>query len=427
MRIESIIGHVIEALVIFGERSYIPADSVLRDYFSRKKYLGSGDRRNIAIRYYRIIKNYLRLEAILINAWKREEILPELIVAANMLIFEKTSPEDVRAIIRNLPNEFAADYPYEFYVEMADTNAELRRMDVLSSHEKIAIYYSMPLWFVKALAHEYGEDDVEKIVSSLNDEAPTNVRVNTLVSTREKLAEIFLQTGIQTTSSTIAPDSLTLSNRVNAMDYPAFKQGAFEIQDEASQLVAPFAKITSSKPRILDVCAGAGGKTLHFASLSNNKGEIIATDVDARKLDQLKLRLRRSTAQNIRIIQPQDRESVLGNKKGSFDVVLLDVPCSGTGTLRRNPSIKWNLTQEMHDRLVVKQQEIIQANFDFVKPGGVLLYATCSLLKSESEDQARWIVEKYPEFTIEEEIRTRPDTDGCDGFYAARLRKTEGN
>ena len=423
MRSESIVGHIVEAFVLFAERSYIPADAVLRDYFVQRKYLGSSDRRNIAIPYYRIIKNYLRLEAIFLHAWKKKEIVPELIVAADMLLFEKKLPEDVRPIIANLQNEFARDYPYELFVEMADTNAETKRIAMLPKSERLSIYYSMPLWFVQALASEYDEDETEKIIAALNDEAPTNIRVNTLVSAREKLAEIFELTGVKTTLSTLAGDCITLSNRINAMDYPAFRQGAFEIQDEASQLVAPFAKINIPKPRILDACCGAGGKALHFASLAKNKGDIYASDIDARKLEQFRFRLKRSTAQNIRIIHPQDREKILSDKTNWFDALLLDVPCSGTGTLRRNPSIKWNLTREMHDRLINKQREIINENISYVKPGGVLLYATCSLLKSESEEQAKWIIEKYPEFRIEEEIRTRPDKEGCDGFYAGRLRK----
>jgi 16S rRNA (cytosine967-C5)-methyltransferase len=423
MRQESIIGHVVQAFVLFAERSHIPADAILRDYFAGKKYLGASDRRNIAIPYYRIIKNYRRLEAIFLHAWKRQEIVPELIVAADMLVFENKAPEEVRTIIANLQNEFARDYPYELYVEMADTKAAAKRLEILPKSERLSIYYSMPLWFVEALSSEYDEDETEKIVAALNDEAPTNIRVNSLVTTREKLAEIFEQTGVAATLSTFSADCITLSKRINAMDYPAFRQGAFEIQDEASQLVAPFAKLDIPKPRIFDPCCGAGGKALHFASLSKNKGDIFATDIDARKLEQFRLRLKRSTAQNIRMTHPQDCEKVLADKKNWFDVVLLDVPCSGTGTLRRNPSIKWNLTRVMHDRLIEKQREIINENINYVKPGGVLLYATCSLLKSESEEQAIWIAEHFPEFSIEEEIRTRPDKEGCDGFYAARLRK----
>lgn len=155
----------------------------------------------------------------------------------------------------------------------------------------------------------------------------------------------------------------------------------------------------------------------------HNHGEIYSTDIDARKLEELKKRTKRATAQNIRIILPQDREKFLSNKLNTFDIVLLDVPCTGTGTLRRNPSIKWNLTEDMLASLIEKQRGIVAENIRFVKPGGVLLYATCSLLKDECEEQIQWILSEFGEFTLEAEKRTRPDKDGCDGFYVARLRK----
>jgi 16S rRNA (cytosine967-C5)-methyltransferase len=307
---------------------------------------------------------------------------------------------------------------------MADVKREEERLAELPKDKKISVYYSMPLWFVKAIEREYGEEETDRILPSLNEEAHTVIRANTLVSSRNELKDIFEAAGIKAAPSKLADNALILSKRINAMEYPAFRKGGFEIQDEASQLVAPMAHIESLKPRILDACAGAGGKTLHFAALAKNRGEIFATDVDARKLDETKRRTKRSSAQNVRIIYPDDRAKYLGKDKTEwFDAVLLDVPCTGTGTLRRNPSIKWNLTEEMLTALREKQRTIVNENIHFVKPGGVLLYATCSLLREESEEQVQWLLAEHPEFILEEEMRTRPDKDGCDGFYAARLRK----
>ncbi|MFI5264218.1 MAG: RsmB/NOP family class I SAM-dependent RNA methyltransferase, partial [Candidatus Kapaibacterium sp.] len=184
-----------------------------------------------------------------------------------------------------------------------------------------------------------------------------------------------------------------------------------------------FAGIHSNRIKILDACAGAGGKTLHFSSLLGNHGEIFATDIDERKLDELKKRVVRSHAQNIRIVPPEKYEKILKDKTGFFDIVLLDVPCSGTGTLRRNPSIKWNLTEEMLAELSVKQRAILEANKDLVKPGGMLLYATCSILKSEGEEQVEWFCKDHPEFHLEATSRTHPQRDGCDGFFAARIKR----
>jgi 16S rRNA (cytosine967-C5)-methyltransferase len=260
----------------------------------------------------------------------------------------------------------------------------------------------------------------------MNDEAPTVLRANTLVvANREELAEELKKEECETSFSHIAQNALILPKRINVMGLESFRRGAFEMQDESSQLVAPFSKITKSLVRVLDACAGAGGKTLHLAALLRNRGEIYATDVDPWKLEELKKRVRRSTAQNVRIVKPDERERMLGpEKKHWFDVVLLDVPCTGTGTLRRNPSIKWVLTEQMLSEVLEKQKAILEENIDFVKTGGTLLYATCSVLKDEGEDQIQAFVERHPEFVLEETMRTRPDKEGCDGFFAARLRKT---
>jgi 16S rRNA (cytosine967-C5)-methyltransferase len=209
------------------------------------------------------------------------------------------------------------------------------------------------------------------------------------------------------------------------MGLSSFKRGAFEVQDEASQMVAPFANVEKSNLKVLDACAGAGGKTLHLAALLRNKGEIFATDVEGYKLEELKRRVKRSTAQNVRIVMPEQKPKTLGESKREwFDLVLLDVPCSGTGTLRRNPGIKWVLSEQMLSELLEKQHLILTENIPYLKPGGKLVYATCSILREEGEDQAKWILDNYPgQFELEQELRTRPDKEGCDGFYAARLRK----
>jgi 16S rRNA (cytosine967-C5)-methyltransferase len=215
---------------------------------------------------------------------------------------------------------------------------------------------------------------------------------------------------------------------MNLWDLKPFKQGHFEVQDEASQIVAPFANITSKKIRVLDACAGAGGKSLHFASLMHGSGEIFATDVDKYKLDEMRKRVIRSNAQNIRIVKPDKYDEKLGVQAfGSFDVVLLDVPCSGTGTLRRNPSIKWRLTESMHDELIEKQRTILERNSPYVKEGGVLLYSTCSLLKSEGEEQVDWFLGLHSEYALEDTRRTRPDIEGADGFFVARLRRRKSS
>jgi len=424
MQKSSLVGHIIEAYSEFAGNSAVPADSVLRRFFLNRKYLGSTDRRAIASAYFGAIKNFLRLEAIAQDAFPTEVHKPELVIAAYLIVFEKEDPEKTRLYLTELPNAFKADYPRQAFQAMADRDREDQRLKGMSVDQKLSILLSFPLWFVKEVEQEYGNDSVEPLLQSLNAEAATSLRVNTTIMSRDELRNELASQGIETELSKLSEEGLLLHKRMNVWDLPSFKRGAFEIQDEASQLVAPFAGIHSNRIKILDACAGAGGKTLHLSSLLKNQGEIFATDVDERKLDELKKRVVRSHAQNIRIVPPDKYEKILKDKIGFFDIVLLDVPCSGTGTLRRNPSIKWNLTEEMLEELTVKQRAILEENMNFVKPGGKLLYATCSVLKSEGEEQVEWFSSEHPEFHLEETKRTHPEKDGCDGFFAARIKRS---
>jgi len=422
MQKTSLIGHIIEVYSEFANNSAIPADAVLRRFFLNRKYLGAGDRRQVASAYFGAIKNYLRLEVIAQDASPSEIHKPELIIAAYFIVFDHASAKDMQQFIKGLPNEFKYDYHLEVFEMMADREREEQRLYLLSKSERLSIFQSFPAWFVREIDDEYG-DDAEALLSALNGEASTVLRVNTTVTTRDKLRKEILEQGVESELSQISEYGLILRKRINVWDLAAFKRGAFEIQDEASQLVAPFADIHSKRIKILDACAGAGGKTLHLSALLENQGEIFSTDVDPRKLEELKKRVVRSKAQNVRIVHPDQYEKILGDKPGWFDIVLLDVPCSGTGTLRRNPSIKWNLTEEMVAELVVKQRAILERNIPFIKPGGTLLYATCSILKSEGEDQIEWFCKEHPDFHLDEKKRIHPERDGCDGFFAARLKK----
>ncbi|MEP7233826.1 MAG: class I SAM-dependent methyltransferase [Ignavibacteriota bacterium] len=424
MQKASLIGHTIEAYTIFAQNSSVPADAVLRRFFLGRKYLGSTDRRAIASAYFGAIKNFLRLEAIAQDAYPSEVHKPDLIIAAFSIVFEGEDPEHVRSYLSELTGPDSRGYPRQPFQIMADRGREQVRLASLSTAERLSVLHSFPEWFVSAIIAEYDEASAENILIGLNAEAPTSLRVNTAMISREALQQELAEQGIETEISAISDDGIILRKRMNIWDLASFKRGAFEIQDEASQLVAPFAAISSNRIKLLDACAGAGGKTLHFSSLLKNKGEIFATDLDNRKLEELKKRVVRSKAQNIRIIDPASYDKVFAEKSNWFDIVLLDVPCSGTGTLRRNPSIKWNLTEEMLSELKAKQQTILEQNSKYVRSGGTLLYATCSILKSEGEERVEAFCIAHPDFSIEETRRTHPETDGCDGFFVARLKRS---
>jgi 16S rRNA (cytosine967-C5)-methyltransferase len=423
MRLSSIAGHVTEVFSTFREHPAIPADGVLRRFFQERKYLGAKDRRAIAEYYFGTIKHVRRIEARVEDAFPEEEISSAHLVATMMLL-RGTAPAEVQTTFTDIGFSF----PLDSIERLADPEREHVRLETLSYIERLALLHSFPVWFTTLIGTEYGMDALEPILITLNEEAPTSLRANTLLTTRELLEKELQREGCDATPSSIAPDALRLSRRLNIMGLESFRRGLFEVQDEASQLVVPFATIRKTSIKALDACAGAGGKTLHLSALMKNHGEIFAADTDARKLEALKERSRRSGAQNIRIVFPEQKEKMLGEHKAAwFDLVLLDVPCTGTGTLRRNPGIKWVLTEQMLLELTQKQQIILQENAPFVKPGGTLLYATCSLLKEEGEDQMKWFTELHPEFKVEETLRTRPDVDSCDGFFVARLRKTENS
>ncbi len=382
-----------------------------------RKYLGAKDRRFIAEAYFGTIKNWRRLESLVQHCFDDKSVTSERLIAAYAILYKGTDPTTAQYIFGKY------DLALTALECLADRTCETARLEPLPVAERLGVLYSFPEWFVHRVAEEYGPDRVEPILAALNEEAPTTVRTNTLLTSRDALQDELWSEGCKTSLSLISPEALVLERRVNVFSLPAFKRGAFEVQDEASQLIAPFAEIRKTAIKVLDTCAGAGGKTLHLSVLMKNRGEIFATDVDPRKLDALQQRASRSGAQNIRVVLPDDKEKAFSDKAAWFDLVLVDAPCTGTGTLRRNPGIKWLLTEQMIVELISKQRAILEENLHFVKRGGTLLYATCSLLREEGEDQVEWLTGKYPEFTLEEILRTRPDEKGCDGFFAARLRR----
>lgn len=421
MQISSLVGHTIEVFAKFRKNPALPADAVIRAFFHDRKYLGSKDRRFIADQYFSVIKNWRRLEAIVADCFDDLQITAARTVAAHLAALDGHSAPEIVSMFDVIRD--AEKLPLAAAEALADRDRENARLALLPDDERLAMLHSFPAWFVTRLRAEYAES-VEPILIALNGSSPLWLRTNTLITDRDALREELEEEGIVSEPSAIASEALKLEKRVNVFGLHSFTRGAFEVQDEASQLVVPMAHIRKTAIKALDACAGAGGKTLHLSSLMKNHGEIFAADIDPYKLDELKLRSRRAGAQNIRIVYPNDREKWLGPEKlGWFDLVLVDAPCTGTGTLRRNPGIKWLLTEQMLAELVAKQRLILEQHAEFVKPGGALVFATCSILMEEGEQQMAWFIKQHPVFQIEEVLRTRPDTQNMDGFFAARLRK----
>ncbi len=279
---------------------------------------------------------------------------------------------------------------------------------------------SIPDWLDELGEKELGPD-WDKELTALNEEAKVVLRVNTLKVDRKSLQKQLEEEEINTEAPVQFPDALILEQRQNIFTRQQFKDGLFEVQDAGSQLIAPFLKVEPGH-RVVDACAGGGGKTLHLASLMQNKGRIIALDTEAWKLEELKKRARRAGAGNIetRVIESSKTIKRLEN---SADRLLLDVPCSGLGVIRRNPDAKWKLSLDFIDRVKELQQHILTDYSTMVKPGGLMVYSTCSLLPTENENQVQIFLESHKEkFELLEQKWIKP-SEGFDGFYMALLKR----
>ncbi len=214
---------------------------------------------------------------------------------------------------------------------------------------------------------------------------------------------------------------IVLEKRKNTFRLPSFKSGFFEVQDGGSQMIAPYLEVEAGM-RIIDACAGAGGKALHLAALTENKGQIIAMDVEAWKLKELQKRARRNGVHNIET-RPIENAKTIKRLHNSADRLLLDVPCSGTGVIKRNPDTKWKLRPEHLDRVRKIQSDILEDYSKMLKSGGKMVYATCSILRSENEDQVDHFLSTHPEFSLLKQERINP-SEWSDGFFMALLEKS---
>jgi len=280
---------------------------------------------------------------------------------------------------------------------------------------------SIPDW-LDALGSAELPDRWDDTLHALNQPAPVVLRTNRLRTNRAALQRALSAEGVDT--QFVGPhDALVLSRRQNVFRTQAFRDGWFEVQDFSSQLVAP---LLAPEPgmRVVDACAGGGGKTLHLAALLQNRGSIIALDTFAWKLDELRLRARRAGASNIET-RPIESRKTIKRLYNSADRLLLDVPCSGLGILRRNPDAKWKLAPEQIEQLRATQQDILQAYSPITKPGGRMVYATCSILPSENERQVETLLASPAgrDFRLMEQRSILPQDEGFDGFFMALLER----
>lgn len=392
---------VVDALKqIFNEGEY--ADKVIEKVLKYDKRWGARDRAFIAETTYDIVR------------WKR--LYSE--------IAEAHQPYDRPQLFRLFSVWCVLKgIPLPDWKQLGDTPQRRikGRFDELSKIRKYR--ESVPDWMDQLGEESLGNELWTKELAALNQQAEVILRTNTLRTVKPQLMAHLAKEEVETIEIEGYPDALKLKERKNVFLTEAFKDGLFEVQDASSQLVAPYLEVEPGQ-RVVDACAGAGGKTLHLASLMGNKGQLIALDLYESKLKKLKIRARRNGAHNIetRII---DSTKAIKKLHDSADRLLLDAPCSGLGVLRRNPDSKWKLEPDFIDRIMVVQQDILLNYSKMVKRGGQMVYATCSILPQENTIQVKKFLESENgrEFELVREKQVYSSDSGFDGFYMALMKR----
>jgi 16S rRNA (cytosine967-C5)-methyltransferase len=428
--------------VVRGERR--PADAIVREFFRARHYLGASDRRYIAertfdvLRHHTLVTHYCTEAIATLGVQRSYARVPSITLAA---AYELRCGTTLRT-----PQELLGDFAglWRMSLPELDCSAFLNAVcrvefpDSLRSDRErfLSLQHSLPAFLLRDWLRRYGEEEALLLCKAINGPAPVTVRVNTLKCSVDQCREALRAEGIDARPTLLSPAGLTLSKRINAQGVRAFKQGWFEMQDEGSQLLSLLA---GPRPGmvVIDACAGGGGKSLHCAALMENRGTLIAVDVDRTKLTNFEERTRRAgvnIARTVAAPPDADPEELRGLQA---DVVFVDAPCSGTGTLRRSPWLKLSLSEESVEPLTRIQRALLDRYAPLVKPGGRLVYATCSLLERENQAISGAFLRGHQEFAplpVREAagnaalpagdaacgcLELLPHRTGTDGFFGA--------
>lgn len=369
------IHHLTQAIEEFSNQS-LPLDLFLNQYYRANKALGSKDRLFLSETLYSVIR------------WKG--------------LIDASGKEE--QTWENRIDNF-----------LDHTLDELRANPELAPHDRV----SFPEWLFSRLEKQHGLKKAEEICLICNQQAPPTIRANLAKTDRDTLLAALKKYGTVEPTS-ISPHGIVFADRINYFEIPEFVKGEFEIQDEGSQLLAD---LLQPKPQdhILDFCAGSGGKTLAFAHKTEGKGQIYLHDIRPKALQQAKKRLKKAGVQNAQIVVAG--EPRLKKLKAKMQWVFVDAPCSGTGTLRRNPDMKWKLSEETVNRMVGMQRNIFEQALSYLAPGGSIIYGTCSILAEENEQQTAHFINTYGLEVVGTPLEILPQENGADGFYGVVFRK----
>jgi 16S rRNA (cytosine967-C5)-methyltransferase len=413
-----------------------PADSVISAYFRGHRYIGSKDRAKIAAALYDILRHYFRF-----NWWVdsvgKVRGAPERIRAFVMLYLR---------MIKRFPND-AIDELFsggKFAPEKldGDEQAFLKAMDgrtLIHPHMDEATKLECPAWAYETFKARFGRDLVREM-TAMQESATLDVRVNQIKASREEVLAELRKQEIKAVATPFSPFGIRIEGRPALSQMPLFKDGKIEIQDEGSQLIAIMVGAESGMS-VVDFCAGAGGKTLAIAAAMNNKGRVVACDVLGKRLERARLRFKRAGLHNIETHElNNENDQWVKRNAGKYDRVLVDAPCSGTGTWRRNPDARWKQLGPKLEELTVMQASILNSAARLVKVGGRLIYATCSLLNEENQQQVESFLQKNPAFKLlpatadvqktlsklklkDDYLTLTPAQHHTDGFFAAVMEK----
>ncbi|HVZ70973.1 MAG TPA: RsmB/NOP family class I SAM-dependent RNA methyltransferase [Polyangia bacterium] len=424
------------------------ASDIIARSFRAHRELPSGDRRKISETVYGLIRMDRRLDAILeeLRGQRRAD------AAVGPAAFADLSPvarDALKLVIHELreglPPEAARDEAKRWLgaeVDLARVVDEDAGLGKRTGLEREAVRLSVPTWMLEQFTNDYGPERGAALADAMNRRAPMALRVNTARISRDALVARLAEEHVVAKPTPLAPAGLVLETRVNAFGLSAFQEGLFEVMDEGSQLVA---EVVAPPPggRVVDACAGAGGKTLAIGASMANKGRLLALDTDGKKLEELRRRARRAGLTNVaaRAVEGEGAASLPAEaKRGAWDRVLVDAPCSGLGTLRRNPEARWRLTPAAVKSFPARQLALLVTYAPLVAEGGRLIYATCSVVEDENEgvvsrflaerdDFVRvpvkeiWGKERAAAVGDELSLRLLPNVHDTDGFFAAVLRR----
>lgn len=429
MQFSSLLGHSAQLLRMVLKQSR-PADTIASEYFRSKKYIGSSDRRFIGETVFAVLRSYALLAECcgyppLPSALHRTAVLHEelLLVLAHcvcgrmMGVIDEESAlcEQIEKISSDTMSVSTDTTAYHAWLQMNYEQAGTLH-DVAPQSDAVESIltrwyalrkthhgYGLQAWMQDSLRNSHAlalsDDELQQLGASLLAPAPLCLRVNRLKSSRSAVLEQLQREGIMAEEGRLSPDTLIIRKRINFLQHPLYLHGIIEVQDEASQLLA-FALCPEPTMTILDACAGAGGKSLHIASLQANSGKVISADIEFGRLKEIKGRAERHGITSIRTIHTKsaNKQSThdalppeLASLHHTCDAVVVDAPCSGMGTVRRMPMVKWTLTPAIAVKHQTKQSALLSQYAHAVAPGGILLYATCSLLPEENE----WVAEEF--------------------------------